>query len=274
MCAIWKMELRKMLHSRAMLCAVLIGVAVCSVNIVENYVMRRWFYGVAEIGGYATLSIFQNWIDGMGVTVGEEMFFMMFPMLAALPFAWSPGGEIRAGYACQLLVRGKKGSCYFVKYTVVFLSGGLAVTIPMVFNFIVNAWILPACAPAYEVVGGGDGIYLAGLLFTRPMLYLPMVLFTAFCWAGLLACMGLAVNLFVRNALAAVISPFLVFYGIEALTYATVKSSTRFETSPMKLLHAMTLNWAPAWYVWTVIAGAMALVTVIYSLRVMRCEIY
>ncbi len=263
-----------MLRSRALLCAVLIGIAVCCVNMGENIALRRWFYDSAGTGGYATLSIFQNWMDGMGVTVGEEMFFMMFPILAALAFAWSPGGEIRTGYTNQLLIREKKKNCFRIKYLVVFLSGGLAVVIPMAFSFIVNAWILPIIAPAYQIVGGGDGIYLSRLLFGKSMLYLFLVLLTAFCWAGLLACLGLTVSFFIRNTLAAVISPFVILYAIEVVTYATVEPHTRYETSPLKLLHAMTLNWAPAWYVWTIIGASLALVTGICSIKVKRHEFF
>lgn len=274
-------ELRKMLRSQTLLWAALIGMAISLVNVVENYFLKQWFYGIQETfyaPGYETLSIFHNWIDGSQMTVGETIFFTVFPLLAAMPFSWSLWNEKHGGYANQILIRGSKKTYLLAKYIAVFLSGGIAVVTAMIFNFMANAWILPLCNTAPVLTGGGDGLFLSRLLFTYPKIYIVLCLITCFFWAGTLACLGLAASLFIRSAIMSVLFPFVLFLGssflIEGMasSYSEVEFLGRFETSPMQLLHAMTLNSNPAWYVWTILLTLLVIISVVYYLRGMRDE--
>ena len=274
-------ELRKMLRGQTLLWAALIGMAISLVNVVENYFLTQWFYEAQEMSyapGYATLSIFHNWIDGSQMTVDETIFFTVFPLLAAMPFSWSLWNEKHGGYTNQILIRCSKKTYLLAKYIAVFLSGGISVVTAMIFNFMANAWILPLCNTLPILTGGGDGLFLSRLLFTYPKIYVVLCLITCFFWAGTLACLGLAASLFIRSAIMSVLFPFVLFLGssflIEGMasSYSEVEFLGRFETSPMQLLHAMTLNSNPAWYVWTILLTLLVIISVVYYLRGMRDE--
>jgi hypothetical protein len=275
---IW-MEMRKMLHSRTLLWSVLIGAAISFINVVENCSLRQWFFDAqAEFysPGYATLSILHNWIDGSQMTVGETIFFVVLPLLAAMPFAWSLQSERNSGYTNQLLTRRSKGTYLTAKYVAVFLSGGIAVGSAMVFNLMANMWILPVCNTLHVLVGYGDMVFLSKILFSKPWLYLLLCLVTSFFWSGTLACLGLTASLFLRRTVAAVLFPFALFLGgsflLDGKPVSFLGIPGYVEVSPLQLLHAMTLNSNPAWYVWTVLLVLLALVTVVYYLRGMHDE--
>lgn len=274
-------ELRKMFASRSLMWSILIGMAISSVNVVENYFLTQWFFRSQEIfysPGYKTLSIFHNWINGAQMTVGETIFFTVFPLLAALPYSWSLWNEKSIGYTNQLLTRGVKRHYILAKYIAVFLSGGIAIVSAMIFNFTANAWILPLCDTMPVLTGSGDGLFLSRLLFTQPKIYIVLCMITSFFWAGTLACLGLTASLFLRNAIMSVLFPFVIFLGSSFLLeglgeiYSDVDFLGKMETSPMQLLHAMTLNSNPAWYVWSILLGLLILVSIIYYVWGMRDE--
>ena len=79
-----RIECQKMIKSRTLAFSILFGVAITLINVVENYTLKRWFLGVpVKMPGYATLSLFTNWIDGSQSTAGEMIFFTVFPLLAS-----------------------------------------------------------------------------------------------------------------------------------------------------------------------------------------------
>lgn len=266
-------ELKKMFHSRTFLWSIVIGAAISFINVVENYYSAQSFYEVVFLPGYSTLSILHNWIDGSQMTAGEVIFFTVLPLLAAMPYCWSLQSEKQSGYTNQLLIRRSKRTYLTAKYIAVFLSGGIAIVTAMAFNLLANMWILPVCKTLPVLVGYGDTVFLSNILFTRPWLYLLLCLIKSFFWAGALACLGLTVSLFIHSTVISVLFPFAVFLGgtflIEGLIppYSEVSFMGRYEKSPMQLLHAMTLESNPAWYVWTILLVFLALVTVVYYLR-------
>ena len=83
---VFKAELHKMLRCPALWGAILIGMIACGINVVENcQTAQPWLdnYLDGDGTGYSTLSIFANWIDGLQVSLGEAVFFTIFPLLAA-----------------------------------------------------------------------------------------------------------------------------------------------------------------------------------------------
>lgn len=266
-------ELKKMFHCRTFLWSIIIGTAISFINVIENYFSAQSFYENVFLPGYETLSILHRWIDGSQMTAGEIVFFTVFPLLAAMPYCWSLQSEKQSGYANQLLIRRSKRTYLAAKYVAVFLSGGFAVVSAMALNLLANMWILPVCKTLPVLVGYGDTVFLSNILFTKPWLYLFLCSIKSFFWAGSIACLGLTVSLFIHNAVVSVLFPFAVFFGgsflIDGFTPPSSDASFmgRYEISPMQLLHAMTLNSNPAWYVWTILLVFLALVTVIYCVR-------
>ena len=278
---VFKAELHKMLRCPALWGAILIGMIACGINVVENcQTAQPWLdnYLDGDGTGYSTLSIFANWIDGLQVSLGEAVFFTIFPLLAALPYAWSLRSEWSTGYMNHLLVRESKKTYLLSKFFVVFLSGGMAIAIPIILNFIANMWFLPLCLSSPVITGGGQWQFLSHLFFTHPMAFVLIRIVTCFFWGGTLACLGMTASMFIPHAIAAVLSPFILFLAGSVLserTYQTADSTVwqRLDKNPFQLLHAISYGINPAWYVWTIIAVLLAAVFFVYYLRGKRNEI-
>lgn len=277
-------EFRKMFRCRTLLWAILAGTAIAFVNVVENYALAQWFYSTQDMfytPGYMALSIFAAWIDGSQETTGETIFFTVFPLLAAMPYACSLQSEKNTGYTNQILTRASRRQYLFAKYVAVFVSGGVAVVTAMILNFMANAWILPLCMTDPIVVGGGDGMFLSRLLFSKPMIYVCLCLVTCFLWAGTMACIALTAGLFVHRAIVIVLFPFALFLGSSFLiksfaagqvTAGNIDFLGALTKDPMQLLHAMTYDSNPAWYVWSILFGLFMVTSAVYVLRSRKVE--
>lgn len=270
-------ECKKMIKSRTLAFSVLFGVMIAMINVVENYTLKQWFLHVpVKMPGYATLSIFTNWIDGSQGTAGEMIFFTVFPLLASLPFSWSLLNEKMSGYTNHIFTRSTRIHYLSAKFIAVFLSGGIVITIAMSLNFAINAWVLPLTPTTPQLTASGDGYFLSVLLMTSPIFYVVIRILTGFVWGGILACLSLAVSLFLHNTVLTVLSSFILMFGgsilSETLSRSTSGQTGSFETSPLQLLHGITFNYNPAWYVWTIMLGLLAAELIVYFVRGMRDE--
>ena len=272
-----RIECQKMIKSRTLAFSILFGVAITLINVVENYTLKRWFLGVpVKMPGYATLSLFTNWIDGSQSTAGEMIFFTVFPLLASLPFSWSLLNEKTSGYTNQILTRSTRINYLSAKFIAVFLSGGIVISVAMSLNFAINAWVLPATPTTPQITASGDGHFLSVLLMTLPALYVVIRILTCFVWGGILACLSLVISLFLHNTVLTVLSSFILMFGgsilSETLAHTTSGQTGHFETSPLQLLHGITFNYNPAWYVWTIMLGLLAIELSVYFVRGTRDE--
>ena len=265
-------ECKKMIKSRTLAFSVLFGVLIAMINVVENYTLKQWFLSVpVKMPGYATLSIFTNWIDGGQSTAGEMIFFTVFPLLASLPFSWSLLSEKTTGYVNHVLTRTTRVHFLSAKFIAVFLSGGIVISVAMCLNFIANAWVLPIIPTTPQLSISGDGYFLSALLMTNPAAYVVIRIFTGFMWGGILACLSLVISLFLHNTVLTVLSSFILMFGGSILNETLIPSTSgqtgRLETSPLQLLHGSTFNYNPAWYVWAVMLGLLAAELVVFFAR-------
>lgn len=77
----------------------------------------------------------------------KQLFFLILPLLAALPFADSYFHDLRGGYLYNVCLRTDKKHYFAAKYLAVFLSGGTAVTLPLLANFLLCSMFLPSMKP-------------------------------------------------------------------------------------------------------------------------------
>ena len=267
-----RIECQKMIKSRTLAFSILFGVAISMINVIENFTLKQWFLDVpAKMPGYATLSIFTNWIDGSQGTAGEMIFFTVFPLLASLPFSWSLLNEKASGYTNHILTRSTRINYLSAKFIAVFLSGGIVISTAMCLNFAINAWVLPVTPTTPQLIASGDSYFLSVLLINSPIIYVVIRILTGFVWGGILACLSLVVSLFLHNTVLTVLSSFILMFGgsilSETLSHSTSGQTGHLETSPLQLLHGITFNYNPAWYVWTIMLGLLAIELSVYFVR-------
>lgn len=256
-----KNELWRMVHSRLFWIALGAGVLMAAIDIAQNAisVYEALTYWQDDKSGYEPVKLFVRWIGVNMDTVGYAWFFLLFPLLAALPYSWSYRGDVKSGFLKNVAIRTGRARYFCSKTAAVFLSGGICTAGPLTLNLLCSACFMPD-APA-DVLGSLTPIwnraFLSELFYTHPWAYSWLYLATAFLWGGTIACLGLAFGFLFRQQLLGVAAPLVLFMALDygssfaeaALPYIGVESN--YTLSPLRLLHASAVSANPAWLVYT-----------------------
>lgn len=168
----------------------------------------------------------------MGLTLGiwQYVFYMVFPILASIPYAGSYLQDNKTGVVKNIYLRTKRYQYLTAKLLAVFLSGGLATFIPILINYFLVSLCVPAVTPH-----AATGFFLifaqstgAEIFYTMPHLYVLLFAILLFFAAGILACTALAFSFFIKYTYVVVLTPFLLFL---AISYASSLISYSFPTN-------------------------------------------
>ncbi|MFP3154662.1 hypothetical protein LQZ18_09595 [Lachnospiraceae bacterium ZAX-1] len=192
----------------------------------------------------------------------------MFPLLAAIPYAWSYCEEKNSGYQRNIVVRSGKTQYFLSKYIAIFLSGGLTMVIPLAFNFLLTAMVFPAVTPnviydtAYGIFGSS---LMSALYYSNPFLYLLFYLLIDFVFAGLVACIGFMVSFFVKYYVATIIVPLFLMLGVHyfrQFVYTSYAIQYK-EISPLYFLRPVQSAYRASWLIILAEIAALLLMTVV-----------
>ena len=169
-------EMWKAFHNKMMRSALLIGFILVIADLVQTSIT------VSDLGasyahspgGYDGCSLFVNWIGVNGVTVGAVVFYAVWPFLAAMPYGWSLYEDNRSHMTNNILTRVPYSQYLTAKMAAVFVSGGIAIALPVTTDLFASAMVCPACIPrvALPITGFCSGTaFLAKLYYTHPWLH-------------------------------------------------------------------------------------------------------
>ncbi len=278
---VFHMELHKALHSWFFLAAVCCGGLFAILSFVDR--VSNYFFGLgvlnmvdaAERMGYVKYpivpmsTVYNEWLGGEGLSLGYTLFFTLLPLLAVLPYGYSFSEELRGGYLKMVVPRCGRRRYFLAKAGASFLSGGLAVTIPLAASLFFCFLIFPAAKPNViydQYFPFTHSSMLAGLVYSHPLLYMLLYLGIDFVFAGLFACLSISSVFFFRQRLASVVLPFLFVLGCDMLrSFGTYVSYV--EISPMRLMHAVpTANFikAPVLLGWLCLFVLLTLPLILY----------
>ena len=254
-----KSELWKTTHNYKFYLALGVGCLIAMMDVVQNASLLFDF--VARVDefvsfGYSSspygYSLFVWWMGLNQFTYGCNLFFKVWPILAALPFAWSYAQERKNGVYYQLVCRAGKQTYFVAKTLAVFVSGGLAVSVPVLFNLLVNAMILPDMMPNVIMQNLNTPMsFLIELYYSNPWLYTLLWCGIDFLWGGTAACLCFAVGSKLRLQVLTVLVSYVVFYLLDWTS--KILSSNLYwipcEISPMELAKAITWSNNPGWII-------------------------
>ncbi len=278
-----KLECKKAVFNRFFVLSVVIGIGITFWSLapmVQSYTQdieshRQISQEFGERNPLMPMeSLFCHWIGGEPCSTGTSSYFFLFPLLVCLPYGWSFCRERRSGYIKNMVIRSGKWQYFLAKYTALFLSGGLAMVIPLLFNFLLAAVLFPAITPnvIYDTAYGiGAESFLSMVFYTKPFLYVAAYLFVDFVFGGLTACLCLSISTVIKNPVAVTLLPFFLLLGVNYVCYSIIyRSSTVIyrELSPMVFLRP-----APAAYDTTagiVFGWAAVLFVLTFSMGVLR----
>lgn len=272
---ILRLEIRKALRNKLFYISILLGGVITMLSFFYNVEYYQQDFLIMKQGNsnpmYAASSLFNLWIGGEPFSLGTSIYFFVFPLLVAIPYGWSYCEEKQNGYIRAVVVRSGKMAYFLSKYIAVFLSGGLAMIIPLIFNFLLTAMFVPAVMPD-PLYCTSNGVFFESLMsmiyYTKPFLYVLLYLFIDFLFGGLIACLSFSVACFVRHRTIVVILPFFILLAFHYLRQFIYTSSTiRYkELSPIYFLRPVAAMYPAAWSVILVEAVLLILITLFFSM--------
>lgn len=104
-----KIEFQKMKASRLFWMALAVGIVIGGLQIFKNVTwvehVLKYSYDDVHPSGLSSISLLIRWIGSDNYTALGRLFFMLLPLLAAMPYGTSSFREYKNGYAFQLISR-------------------------------------------------------------------------------------------------------------------------------------------------------------------------
>lgn len=287
MCLVLKLELKKAFKNKFFWISVVLG---CLITLLSfEHMVNMYYEGMSAISGNSTdiiydphigiNTVFNCWIGGEPFSLGSSIYFFVFPLLIALPYGWSYSEERKCGYRRMMIAKTGKKKYYCAKYVAVFLSGGVAMVLPLIFNFWMTLLVVPAILPDvtmnmfYGVFGGS---FLAELYYTVPFLYVAIYLFIDFVYCGFLVCICMAVSGIVRQKWGVVLIPFLLLLFVHVIAdYIYSDPSVAYkELSPLYFLRGVEVRYSFSGSIILLFAIGLLVISLIGVIKEYRNEIY
>lgn len=210
---IFKLELKRAIFNKRMLIVLLFGVALVlyyNINNFNNEVNSHNYVLQQNLAEGADLStLYCRWF-GMGADLETVLFFYIFPLLAVYPAAMIYFDDRKNGYLKNLYTQCSKFKSLLSKYFASFISGGVAVTAPLVLSFMISALYCPARVPDSIASNGiGDTNLWSNLFFQYPMLYTVAYLLLDFIFGGLFACLAMSLSNVLSHKFTVFMSSFI-----------------------------------------------------------------
>ncbi len=161
------------------------------------------------------LNVYQNWMGAHLANLQAYWFFKIIPLLAVIPEAGQFFTELRNGYANTQVVRIGRKKYFRIKGIATFISGGMAVTIPLIVNFLLTAAKYPLLLPDTDIATGPDLIcYGTALYYTHPMFYLIVYGLVIFLVSGCIALGAILLMFFFEFNTMGMLLPFIIWYAM------------------------------------------------------------
>ncbi len=217
-----KIELKRAFINRSFIVALIIGIIICLWHFFEYifpYVIDSGYLSVEPENTFFPLISFNCWIGGNFVPVQSYLYFLLLPLIATLPFGNSYVTDKKTGYIKNIYTRTKKQDYILAKYIAVFLSGAVAVVLPLLINFYLTSLVLPSIAPdsaSYSSVVFSYSKW-SNLFYSNPFVFELLYMLITFIFSGLISSTALIISFFVNNKLIVAFAPMIIYVFLSSL---------------------------------------------------------
>lgn len=156
----------------------------------------------------------QAWIGTDFRLAYNGLYYIVFPILACLPFAGSYYEDIARGYDKNICVRISRRQYMLAKCIAVYASAFVCVVVPLLLNLFIVAGLYPNGLPnKLDFLSAGViDCYRFSLLFNQsPLIYCLVFILVDGLFAGALGLVSVAVARLCRSQFAAVVTPFVAY---------------------------------------------------------------
>lgn len=180
------------------------------------------------------MTVFEKWIGGENHSVYSSLYYLLIPILIAIPYIGTLKQDLKTGYYKNIFIRTDKRKYFLVKYIVTFTTSGVLAVIPLILNFMLTAMVLPATIPQANTAFYGitSMAMLGDLFYVHPYQYLLVYMCLNIVFFGLLSTLGLLASYFTDYVFVCVLTPFLIYVFL----YGGTMISRLFAYSPFGFL--------------------------------------
>ncbi len=216
---IFKIELKRAFISKRFLIALAIGVILSileSVTAISKHFTDLKYEAMYDL--YTKMAFTQDnslysWICGNMYNVQQYIYFIILPFIAVLPHGASLFQDRKNGFYKIVVPKCGKKKYFMAKFVSVFLSGGAAFVLPLIFNLMTTMMFVPTVLP--EVTTSIYAVWtrtmLGDLFFSNPAIYITTFLITDFIAAGLFATLAIPISYLTEYQFVVELMP-LLFY--------------------------------------------------------------
>lgn len=201
--------------------------------------------------------LIQAWIGTDFQFAYNSLFYVLFPIIACLPYAGSYYQDIRSGYDKNICTRVSRKQYVLSKCVSVYLSAFFCTTVPLLINLFIAAGFYPNNSPEklFFLSAGIIDCHRFPVLFNEnPLLYSFIFILINGVFAGALGMMSLAVTMFCKSQFAAVITPFVLYI----ITGVIMVDEEGHSISVMEMINPIQRYITTAEQMWTILLVIMA----------------
>lgn len=205
------LELKRGLNRKSFKLTLIIELVLIGIHLFEIYPMSLSISRVDEYTKAYLISSYEKFMS-FELSKSGNIFIIMMPILAALPFSDTYLEDISNGFNSFLYTRYEKYKYCIYKYIVNFLIGGITIAIPLVIDFIGCSMLYPSIQPN-NVFGGWyvikEGV-LPNLFASNPNMYILITIFINFLFGGIFSSIALSASIFTNKRFIVVLTPFII----------------------------------------------------------------
>ena len=148
---ILKIEISRAFRTKGMLFSLIGGCVLSVLHIIQYQIpahqtLLQRAFETAPI--WTPPNVAGTWIAGNGYNLEGFAYFLVVPILAMLPYGGSYFSDQEQGFLKNIYMRVKRRDYLKAKYIATFLSGGFAVTVPLLINVLCCMCLVPNLLPS------------------------------------------------------------------------------------------------------------------------------
>ena len=267
-----KIELERAFKSAGLKVSLLIGIVISALHFFQKVLPTALdplhFY---KTGNLETVANVNNMWMAMGEGWHYTLYVRLIPLLAVVPYAVTYYTDYKKGIVKNYYTRTKKINYISAKYIAVFVTGGVAVVMPLLINYLTAITILPSLVWPVGVFASSPKSIWSAIFYTHPHIYMIMYMILLFVCGGLMATIALIVSNIVNNRFVAMLAPYIITEFANAILRMSDKKWLR-GIAPTKLFNMAQTNTGASFIVY--IAVLLILGVVVYFIGGLKHETY
>lgn len=234
MIKLMRQEIRRIFKSKSLYITIGIGVFFTLWLLVDQLAETKETqeliekYGTIKMGLYYPDSLYNHFIGLDYWHKQPQTLYMLFPLLASIPYASSYCSEKKSGYLKVMLTRIDRKVYYISKFISVFFSGFITIISILIISLIISMMFYPMLNPepitSQFPVAIGNSIFKT-LFIEHPMCYILLYIIIDSIFFGLTSLISLAISTITNRIFVATVSSTIVFY-----IFAFIMSSLKMYT--------------------------------------------